>query len=97
MLTLRSAGRGSSLPICHSKSLSSPAGYLSRIATRSGAQHAKARQPLAQIPVLAVTSEASNHAGYDHCTVDFLRQVRRDGVTHLRLQKKPAFAAMGIS
>ncbi len=29
---------------------------------------------LAQIPVLVLTAEASYHAGYDHCTVDYLRQ-----------------------
>ncbi|KAL1798108.1 hypothetical protein ACET3X_002145 [Alternaria dauci] len=39
---------------------------------------------LGQIPVLTVTSEASYHAMYDHCTVDYLRQAGV-GVEHLEL------------
>jgi len=41
---------------------------------------------LLDIPVLVVTSEASYHAGYDHCTVDYLRQAGVT-VTHLRLEQ----------
>src|SRR6185437_9831504 len=29
---------------------------------------------LAKVPILVVTAEASYHAPYDHCTVDYLRQ-----------------------
>ena len=29
---------------------------------------------LAHIPILVLTSEASYHAPYDHCTVNYLRQ-----------------------
>jgi hypothetical protein len=39
---------------------------------------------LAQIPVLTVTSEASYHAMYDHCTVDYLIQAGVE-VEHLKL------------
>ncbi|CAN9241589.1 unnamed protein product [Alternaria alternata] len=42
---------------------------------------------LAQIPVLTVTSEASYHAMYDHCTVDYLRQAGVE-VEHLKLGEK---------
>lgn len=39
---------------------------------------------LARVPVLVVTGEASYHAGYDHCTVGYLRQAGVD-VTHVPL------------
>jgi pimeloyl-ACP methyl ester carboxylesterase len=40
---------------------------------------------LSQIPVLLVTGEASYHAAYDHCTVNYLRQAGVD-TTWLRLE-----------
>ncbi|KAI4615272.1 hypothetical protein J4E83_006999 [Alternaria metachromatica] len=42
---------------------------------------------LAQIPVLTVTSEASYHAVYDHCTVDYMRQAGVD-VEHMNLRNE---------
>jgi pimeloyl-ACP methyl ester carboxylesterase len=42
---------------------------------------------LSHIPVLVVTSEASYHALYDHCTVDYLRQAGV-GVDHMELGKE---------
>jgi pimeloyl-ACP methyl ester carboxylesterase len=39
---------------------------------------------LARVPVLVVTGEASYHAGYDHCTVGYLRQAGVK-VTHVPL------------
>ncbi|KAI2480670.1 hypothetical protein Ptr902_07695 [Pyrenophora tritici-repentis] len=42
---------------------------------------------LAQIPVLAVTSEASYHAHYDYCTVGYMRQAGVD-VEHVELAKE---------
>ncbi|KAJ0166638.1 putative secreted lipase [Colletotrichum tanaceti] len=40
---------------------------------------------LADKPILLVTSEASYHAPYDHCTVDFLRQAGCAKTEHLEL------------
>ena len=37
------------------------------------------------IPVLVVTSEASYHASYDHCTVKYLRQAGVAGTTFMPL------------
>ncbi|KAI4934920.1 hypothetical protein J4E85_002782 [Alternaria conjuncta] len=42
---------------------------------------------LAQIPVLTVTSEASYHAVYDHCTVEYMRQAGVD-VEHMKLRNE---------
>jgi hypothetical protein len=44
---------------------------------RCWVQKSPARQlvNLKDIPVLVVTSEASYHASYDHCTIKYLRQV----------------------
>jgi methyl coenzyme M reductase subunit C-like uncharacterized protein (methanogenesis marker protein 7) len=45
-------------------------------AARCYAQAEPARQlpNLQKMPILVVTSEASYHAPYDHCTVNYLRQ-----------------------
>jgi pimeloyl-ACP methyl ester carboxylesterase len=42
---------------------------------------------LARVPVLVVTGEASYHAGYDHCTVGYLRQAGVD-VTFVPLAER---------
>jgi pimeloyl-ACP methyl ester carboxylesterase len=42
---------------------------------------------LAQVPVLVVTAEASYHAPYDYCTVNYLRQAGVE-VEHLELGKE---------
>lgn len=36
-------------------------------------------------PILIVTAEASYHAAYDYCTVEFLRQAGCEGVEHMDL------------
>ena len=42
---------------------------------------------IAPLPILTVTSEASYHAPYDYCTVNFLKQAGCSKVTHLELGK----------
>lgn len=42
---------------------------------------------LAEIPVLVVQTEASYHAPYDHCTVDYLRKAGVARTTFLRLSE----------
>ncbi|KAG9193101.1 hypothetical protein G6011_03136 [Alternaria panax] len=42
---------------------------------------------LAPLPILTVTSEASYHAPYDYCTVNFLKQTGCSKATHLELGK----------
>jgi pimeloyl-ACP methyl ester carboxylesterase len=56
---------------------------------RCWVQKSPARQlvNLQSIPVLVVTSEASYHASYDHCTVKYLRQA---GVSGMAVMSLPA-------
>jgi pimeloyl-ACP methyl ester carboxylesterase len=42
---------------------------------------------IAPLPILTVTSEASYHAPYDYCTVNFLNQAGCSKATHLELGK----------
>lgn len=42
---------------------------------------------LAPLPILTVTGEASYHAPYDYCTVEFLKQAGCADTTHLELAK----------
>ncbi|KAJ8114136.1 hypothetical protein OPT61_g3910 [Boeremia exigua] len=42
---------------------------------------------LAPLPILTVTGEASYHAPYDYCTVEFLKQAGCDKASHLELGK----------
>ena len=42
---------------------------------------------IAPLPILTVTSEASYHAPYDYCTVNFLKQAGCSKATHLELGK----------
>ena len=42
---------------------------------------------LAPLPILTVTAEASYHAPYDYCTVEFLKQAGCDKATHMELGK----------
>ncbi len=51
---------------------------------RAGNRSGRQLPNLARVPVLIVTAEASYHAAYDHCTVEFLRRYGVE-VTHLRL------------
>jgi hypothetical protein len=37
------------------------------------------------LPILTVTSEASYHAPYDYCTVEFLKQAGYTKAKHLKL------------
>lgn len=43
---------------------------------------------LARTPVLVATGEASYHAPYDHCTVNYLRQAGLERVTFVRLAER---------
>jgi pimeloyl-ACP methyl ester carboxylesterase len=54
---------------------------------RCWVQKGPARQlvNLKSVPVLVVTSEASYHASYDHCTVKYLRQAGVSGMTFMSL------------
>ena len=50
------------------------------------AEPAPRRLPnLAPLPILTVTSEASYHAPYDYCTVNFLKQAGCSKAVHLVL------------
>jgi pimeloyl-ACP methyl ester carboxylesterase len=51
------------------------------------AEPAKKLVNLSKVPTLVVTAEASYHAPYDHCTVQFLRQAGVD-VEHADLGKE---------
>lgn len=46
---------------------------------------------LASLPILVVTSQASYHAPYDYCTVNYLKQAGCDKTVHIELPKENIF------